>query len=209
MKKATFKRYLIAGLLVLAPLWVTFALLEYLIRRFDKIMNLLPPAYQPDVFLGFHLPGLGLLVVLCVVCLTGMLATNFIGRYVIDWWESILARIPLVRTIYAGVKQILDTMFSPGGKSFRKVVLVEYPRAGSWTMAFQTSNAVDEANQKTGQDLVSVYVLTTPNPTSGYLLLLPRKDVIEMNISVDEALKLIISLGVIMPKTQSEVVVKK
>lgn len=200
MKKNMIKNYLIAGLLVLVPIWVTFSILQYLITTFDKIIALLPPAYQPDVLLGFRIPGLGLLVVLLAVFFTGMLATNFIGKYVINFWDAVLAKIPLVRSIHAGVKQMLSTMLAPNGKSFRKVLLIEYPRRDIWSLAFQTGVGFKEINPPGKNDMVMVFVPTTPNPIGGFLLLVPKADVKELTISVDDAFKLIISLGVILPK---------
>jgi len=200
MKKGTFKGYFFAGILILVPLWVTFSILEYLITKFDNIMALLPEAYQPDTLLGFHVPGFGLLAVLLIVFFTGMLATNFIGTFVINLWDRMLEKIPLVRSIHASVKQILSTMLKPSGQSFRKVLLIEYPRKGIWTLAFQTGSGLPEVTKHLDTEMVSVFVPTTPNPTGGFLLLLPKKDVIELNISVDSALKMIISLGVILPK---------
>ena len=200
MKKGTFKGYFFAGILILVPLWVTFSILEYLITKFDNIMALLPEAYQPDTLLGFRVPGFGLLAVLLIVFFTGMLATNFIGTFVINLWDRMLEKIPLVRSIHASVKQILSTMLKPSGQSFRKVLLIEYPRKGIWTLAFQTGSGLPEVTKHLDTEMVSVFVPTTPNPTGGFLLLLPKKDVIELNISVDSALKMIISLGVILPK---------
>lgn len=200
--KKLIKKYLISGLLVLVPIWVTFSVLEYLIKKFDGIISLLPLKYQPDTLLGFHIPGLGLLAALLLLFFTGMLATNFIGKYMLNVGESFLARIPLVRSIYAGVKQILNTMFTSEGKSFRKVLLIEYPRKDSWSIGFQTGSGLPEISTHTGEEMLTVFVPTTPNPTGGYLLLIPKKEVIELNISVDDALKMIISLGVILPKME-------
>ncbi|MFA6409315.1 MAG: DUF502 domain-containing protein [Gammaproteobacteria bacterium] len=200
MKKNRIKNYLIAGCLVLAPLWVTVSLISYLIEKFDNIMALVPAAYRPETFIGFRIPGLGLLVVLIIVFFTGMLVTNFIGKYLVGLGEALLAKIPLVRSIYASVQQILSTMFKPSGQSFRKVVMIEYPRKGAWTMAFQTGSGMPEINENTGEEMLTVFVPTTPNPTGGYLLFVPKKDVKELSISVDAALKFIISLGVILPK---------
>jgi len=195
-----FKNYLFAGILILVPLWVTFSILEYLINKFDNIMALLPEAYQPDTLLGFHIPGLGLIIVLIIVFFTGMLATNFVGNYVVNMWDALLSRIPLVRSIHASVKQILSTMLKPSGQSFRKVLLIEYPRKGIWTLAFQTGSGLPEITEHLDMEMISVFVPTTPNPTGGFLLLIPKKDATELNISVDSALKMIISLGVILPK---------
>jgi uncharacterized membrane protein len=200
MKSISFKRYFLAGILILVPIWVTYSILDFLVRKFDNIMALLPIQYQPDTLLGFHVPGFGLIVIVLLILFTGVLTTNFIGTYVITLGESLVARIPLVRSIYAGVKKILNTMLSSDGQSFRKVVLIEYPRKGVWTLAFQTGSGFKEAEKDIGEELISVFVPTTPNPTGGFLLLMPRKDVIELKISVDEAFKMIISLGVILPK---------
>lgn len=195
----TIKNYLIAGILVLVPIWITFSILDYLIRTFDQIIALIPDGYQPQTLLGFSIPGLGLLLVLTLVFVTGMLATNFIGTYIINFWEVMLAKIPLVRSIHAGVKQVLSTMLGSGGQSFRKVLLIEYPRKGMWALAFQTGSGLAEIDKQIGKKTLTVFVPTTPNPTGGFLLVIPSKDVIELKMSVDDALKLIISLGVILP----------
>jgi len=204
MKKNRIKNYLIAGCLVLAPLWVTVTLITYLIEKFDHVMTLVPTAYRPETLIGFRIPGLGLLIVLLLVFFTGMLVTNFIGKYLVGLGEALLARIPLVRSIYASVQQILSTMFKPSGQSFRKVVMIEYPRKETWTMAFLTGYGMPEINEVVGEELVTVFVPTTPNPTGGYLLFVPKKDVKELSISVDAALKFIISLGVILPKEKTK-----
>lgn len=193
------KKYLVAGLLVWAPIWVTYLVINFLLTAFDKVIVLLPQNYQPDVLFKIHIPGLGLIIILLVIFFTGMLVSNFLGDYLVKVWEKLMARIPLVRSIYSGVKQILSTVFGSNELAFRKVVLIEYPRAGSWTIAFQTGSANAAINAKVGAEMISVYVPTTPNPTSGYLLFVPAKDVIELNMSVDAALKMVISLGVITP----------
>jgi uncharacterized membrane protein len=202
MKKNMVKNYLIAGLLVIAPIWITFLVLGYLLSTFDKVISLLPPDYQPDALFGFHIPGFGLLVVLVVIFFTGMLATNFVGKYVINFWDAILAKIPLVRSIHTGVKQILSTMLIPGGKSFRKVLLIEYPRRGIWTLAFQTGTGFDGINPPKEKNMIMVFVPTTPNPIGGFLLLIPKSDVKELKIGVEDAFKFIISLGAIIPMTK-------
>ncbi len=193
------KRYLVAGILVWAPIWVTLLLVRFLVGFFDDVITLLPRSYQPDVLLGFHIPGLGLIFTVLLVFITGMLVTNFLGKHVVRIWEAFLDKIPLVRSIYSGVKKVLSTIFSSGDVSFRKVLLIEYPRRGLWSIAFQTSTGFNKAEQKIGEELVTIFVPTTPNPTSGFLIRLPRKDVIELDITVDEALKMVISLGVILP----------
>lgn len=193
------RRYLIAGLLVWLPLWVTLLIIRFVVDLLDQTVSLLPHAYQPQNLLGFNIPGLGVILSISVLLITGMLMANFVGKWLVEIWEGILAKIPLVRTIYSGVKKILETMFSPGGQSFRKVLLVEYPRKGMWSVAFQTGNGNAELNQKTQKEMVSIFIPTTPNPTSGFLMLVPKEEAIELDMSVDAALKFVISLGVLQP----------
>lgn len=194
-----FKRYLITGLLVLVPLVITIWVLKTLIGVMDQSLLLLPSAWHPQVVLGFNIPGLGTLLTIGIVLLTGVIATNFFGKRIILFWEGVLARVPVVKSIYYSVKQVSDTLFSDSGQAFRKAVLVQYPRSGSWTIAFLTGQpGGDVANYLQG-DYVSIYVPTTPNPTSGFFLMMPRADVIELDMSVDEALKYIISMGVVTP----------
>ena len=165
----------------------------------DKSLSLLPKAYQPDTFLGMHIPGLGVILSLVVLFLTGVIATNFFGRRIVALGEGILAKIPFVRTIYNAVKQVLETIFASDSKAFRKVILIEYPRKGMYSIAFQTSKGFKQGEEKTGKELITVFVPTTPNPTSGFLLMVPKSDVVELSMSVDEALKMVISLGVVLP----------
>lgn len=195
----SLRRYFFAGLLLWLPIIITFYVLSFLVGLLDQSVNLLPAAYRPDVLLGFHLPGLGVILSLVVVFTTGMLITNILGRKLVEFWEKILARIPLVRSIYSSSKQVIETLFSSNGQAFRRVLLVEYPRAGCWSIAFQTGTGTSELHNKVGQPLLTLFVPTTPNPTSGFLIVVPKKDVIELNMSVDEALKMVISLGVIQP----------
>ena len=200
------RRYLISGLLVWLPIWVTILVIKFLVDILNNSLLLLPKKYQPDLWLGFHFPGMGVIITLLVIFITGALAANFVGRYLVAFWDAMIARIPGVRSVYMGVKQILQTIFTPGGQSFRKVLLIEYPLAGCWTIAFQTGDAAKEVEQALEtKDMVSVYVPTTPNPTSGFLLMLPRAKVVELKMSVEQALKLVISLGVMHP----EAIVKK
>lgn len=193
------RRYLIAGLLLWLPLGVTILVIRLLIGTMDQTLLLLPERLRPDALFGFHIPGLGLVLAVSVVLLTGMLVANLFGRRLLTLWERLLSRIPLVRSIYMAVKQLAETMFSGGGQSFRKVLLIEYPRRGLWTLAFQTGTGAGEAQQKTGREVVNVYVPTTPNPTSGFFLMVPREDVVELDMSVDDGLKMIISMGVVVP----------
>lgn len=196
----SFKKYLIAGLLVWLPLGVTLLVLKLLVGFMDQTLLLLPEQYQPEALFGFHIPGVGLVLSVLVVLVTGVLVANLFGRQLVAAWEALLARIPLVRSVYSAVKQLAETMFSGGGQSFRKVLLIEYPRKGLWTLAFQTGTGVGEAQQKTGREVVNVYVPTTPNPTSGFFLMVPRDEVVELEMSVDEGLKMIISMGAVVPQ---------
>ncbi|MFZ0257346.1 MAG: DUF502 domain-containing protein [Gammaproteobacteria bacterium] len=195
-----FRKYLIAGLLVWLPLGVTVLVVKLLVDIMDRTVLLLPPAWRPDALLGFYIPGVGLLLSLLIILLTGITVANLLGRRMVSLWEGLLARIPLVRTIYSAVKQVVETVLSANGKSFRKVVLVEYPRRGMWCLALQTAERLGEVQAKTGADVVAVFLPTTPNPTSGFVILVPRNDVVELDMTVDDGLKLIISLGVVVPE---------
>jgi len=192
------KKYLIAGLLVWAPLGVTILAVKLLVDLMDKILLLIPPGYRPVDLIGYQIPGLGVLMALLIVLGTGMIVANIFGRKLVSLWEQLLAHIPLVRTIYTAVKQIVETVFSKGD-SFRKVLLVEYPRRGLWTLAFQTSIECGEAQRKTKRNVVNVFIPTTPNPTSGFFIMVPTSEVVELDMSVDEGLKMIISGGVVVP----------
>jgi len=197
------KRYLIAGLLVWVPLGVTVMVINFLVGVMDKTLLWLPEHYRPDNLLGFHVPGLGVVLSVIIVMTTGIVVANLFGRKLVQVWEMMLARIPLVRTIYASVKQILETVFS-SGQAFRKVLLVEYPRKGLWTLAFQSGKTRGEAQAKTGVEVVNVFIPTTPNPTSGFFIMVPSSDVIELDMDVDEGLKMIISAGVMVPEWNHE-----
>jgi len=196
----TLRRYLIMGLLVWLPLGVTVLVVKLLVDLMDRTLLVIPEAYRPDQVLGFHIPGLGVVLSIAVVLTTGVIMAHFFGQQLLAAWEAILNRIPLVRSIYASVKQLSETLLSTGGQSFRKVLLIEYPRKGLWTLAFQTGAEVGEAQAKTGEEVINVYVPTTPNPTSGFFLMIPRRDVVELEMSVDEGLKMIISMGVVVPR---------
>ena len=197
------KKYLITGLLIWVPLVVTVWVLSFLVDTLDQSLLLLPVSWQPRSWIGFHIPGLGVLMTLAVVLATGVLAANIIGQRMVQYWEGLLARIPIFKSLYFSVKQVSDTLFSSSGLAFRKALLVQYPRQGSWTIAFLTGQpGGDVANHLKG-DYVSVYVPTTPNPTSGFFLMMPVADVVELDISVDAALKYIISMGVVPPDDRS------
>jgi uncharacterized membrane protein len=196
---AAIRRWLLAGLLVLVPLAVTVWLLNWFIATLDQTLEILPVSWHPDTLLGFHIPGFGVLLALAIVLSIGALATNFFGRKLVSWWDALLSRIPIVRSIYSSVKQVSDTLFSENGNAFRKALLVQWPREGVWTIAFQTGMpGGDVANHLPG-DYLSVYVPTTPNPTGGYFVMLRKDDCIELKMSVDEALTYVISMGVVVP----------
>jgi len=195
----TLRKYLVAGILVWLPLGVTVLVVKLFVDLMDRTLLLIPPEYTPEQLLGFSIPGFGVFLSLAIILLTGMIVANFLGSRLIRLWEFILSRIPVIRSVYSAVKQLTETLVSPSGQSFRKVLMVEYPRRGLWTLAFQTGVDIGEAQHKTGEDVVNVYVPTTPNPTSGFFLMIPKKDVIELDMSVDEGLKMIISMGVMVP----------
>jgi uncharacterized membrane protein len=203
---AALRRYLMAGLLVWVPLGVTLLIVAFLVDLMDQTLLLLPTAIQPEHLLGFRIPGLGLVLTAIVVLVTGMVVTNLFGMQLFTIGERLLQRIPLVRSIYASVKQVTESMFS-SGKSFRKVVLVEYPRKGMWSLAFQTGAGADEISRKTGQEIVNIFIPTTPNPTSGFFLMVPRDDVIELDMNVDQGLKMLLSVGVVVPEGQKDEII--
>jgi uncharacterized membrane protein len=195
------KKYFITGLLIWIPLAITLWVLDLIVTSMDQSLALLPLQLQPQTVFGRQIPGLGVVLTLLVVLGTGVLASNILGQRLVSFGETLLGRIPVVKTIYSSVKQVSDTLFSPGGQAFRKALLVQYPREGAWTIAFLTgAPGGDVANHLHG-DYVSVYVPTTPNPTSGFFLMMPRADVHVLAMTVDEALKYVISMGVVSPKS--------
>lgn len=193
------KKYFITGLLIWIPLTITFMVLAWIVGTLDQIIPLLPQEIQPKQVLGFDIPGLGVLMSLAIILCTGLVAANVLGQKLVQVWEGLLSRIPVVKSIYSSVKQVSDTLFSSSGQAFRQALLVQYPREGSWTIAFLTGKPGGDAASHLGNDFVSVYVPTTPNPTSGFFLMMPKAEVIELEMSVDEALKYIISMGVVAP----------
>ena len=198
------RRYLIAGLLVWLPIVVTALILKFLVDVVDRSLLWLPVATQPENLIGFRIPGLGFLLSGVVLLVTGMVVTNLLGSNMVKLWEGLLARIPVVRAIYSASKQLTETLFSGSGKSFRKVVMVRYPHPGMWTLAFLTGDGMAEANRKTGRDLVNIFVPTTPNPTSGFFLMVAREDMIELDMPVDVGIKLILSAGAVAPEHKLE-----
>ncbi len=191
------KRYFLTGIVVLIPLVITVWVLRLIVNTLDETLFLLPASVRPEALFGFHIPGLGVLVTLLIVLFTGAIAANLLGRRLLQLGEDLLARIPVVNTIYTGVKQVSDTLFSSSGQAFRKVLLVRYPHQGVWTLAFLTGTPQGVIAEKLGEPHLNVYVPTTPNPTSGFFLMVPVRDVIELDIAVDDALKHIISMGVV------------
>ena len=194
-----FRRYLVAGLLVWIPLGVTIFILRVLIGLMDRTLLLIPQQYRPEEWFGFTIPGLGLILTLLVLLITGLLAANIVGRSMVGLWESMLDRIPVVRSVYSAAKNFAEIVFSDSGQSFKKVLLIEYPRKGVYSLAFQTATNLGEVQGRTGEEMICTFVPTTPNPTSGYIIILPKKDIIELDMEIDEALKMIISLGVVVP----------
>jgi uncharacterized membrane protein len=193
------KKYFITGLLVLVPLFITVWVLTSLISMMDRSLLLLPVEWRPKAQFGVEVPGLGAVLTLLIIFVTGLIATNFFGKQLILLWESLLARVPVVKSIYSSVKQVSDTLFSDSGNAFRQAVLVQFPHDGAWTIAFVTGTPGGDVVNHLQGDFVSVYVPTTPNPTGGYFLMLPRESVIALDMTVDEALKYIISMGVVAP----------
>jgi uncharacterized membrane protein len=196
---AALRKYIIAGLLVWLPFAATVVIIKLLISLLDKTILLLPPQWQPATLLGFSVPGFGIILAVFVLLLTGMLAANLFGRRLVEIWEHILNRIPLVRSIYSSVKQISSTIFDPSSKSFRKVVMLQYPRKGLWSIGFLTNDNIGNELSAVDDRLVAVFIPTTPNPTSGFIIMARNDEITELKISVEEGFKFIISVGVIIP----------
>ena len=197
------RKYIVTGLLIWVPLAITLWVINLILGTMDQSLRLLPEQWQPRALFGRDIPGIGAILTLLVVLGTGLLGHNLLGQRLVRFWESLLGRIPIVRSIYSSVKQVSDTILSPNGQAFRKALLVQYPRAGSWTIAFQTGAPASEVRRHLNAEMVSVYVPTTPNPTSGFFLMIPRHEVIELSMSVDEALKYVVSMGVVAPADRS------
>ncbi|MCU0950053.1 MAG: DUF502 domain-containing protein [Burkholderiaceae bacterium] len=193
------KKYLITGLLIWLPLAITLWILDIILTTLDRTLLLLPSGWRPDALLGFHLPGFGLVLSVIIVLGTGVLAANIIGERLVRWWEGLLSRIPIVRSIYSSVKQVSDTMLSPKGNAFRKAVLIEFPQRGHWSIGLVVGEPGDVIEHALGEPVMTVFVPTAPNPTSGYTIIVPPREVRELDITVDDALKFVISLGVVAP----------
>jgi len=206
-KVSTLRRWLVAGILVWAPLAITVWVINTLISFMDRSILLLPENFRPEHLFGFNIPGLGAVLAVIVVLLTGALVANILGRSLVSFGERILERIPLVRSIYSSVKQVIETFFSQDSRSFRKVLLVEYPRRDCWSIAFLSGDPIGEVQNKTEKHVLTVFVPTAPNPTSGFVIMVPEDEVIELDMSIEEGFRMVISLGVIVPKERlSEVV---
>jgi uncharacterized membrane protein len=197
-RKWSVRRYLVAGVLVWLPILATIWVVSFFIHLMDRTLVLLPPSYRPLAVVGYAVPGFGVIFAFLVLVLTGVLVTNLIGRQLVRWGEEILNRIPLVRTIYSGVKSFTESVFSQSS-SFRKVVMIQYPRAGIWSIGFLTAEDVPEVSRRTGEPHACVYVSSALNATAGYIVMVPRREVVELDMSVDAAMKMIITVGVVTP----------
>ncbi|MES2115396.1 MAG: DUF502 domain-containing protein [Pseudomonadota bacterium] len=193
------RKYFITGLLILVPLAITAWVLNLVISTMDQSLLFVPLRWQPRTLFGFDIPGLGTMLTVLIVFLTGLLTNNLVGNYVVKLWERLLQRIPIVNSLYSSVKQVSDTLFSSSGNAFRKAVLVPYPHRDSWTIAFLTGTPGGDVKNHLVGDYVSVYVPTTPNPTSGFFLMMAKENVVELDMTVDAALKYIVSMGVVAP----------
>lgn len=201
--RTTIKNYLLTGVLVLVPIGVTIYIVNFLVGLMDKFLKYLPTKYHPDTYLPFHVPGLGLILLFLLTLLTGLIARNYVGRRLVALGEKIVGRIPLVRGIYLSAKQLVESILVQSGKDFKRVVLIPYPHKGSYALAFLTGVAEGEVQDKTQKRVLNVFVPTTPNPTSGFYLMIPEDDVIMLNISVESAFKLIMSGGIITPPKEA------
>jgi len=197
------RRYLVAGLLIWLPLAITLWVIDFIVTTMDRTLTVLPASLHPDQVLGVHVPGLGLVMSVIILLVTGALAANIIGARMFAWWESVLVKIPIVRPIYSSVKQVSDTLFASKGQSFRKVVLIEFPNRGQWTFGFVVGAPGLAIERETAGDLITVYVPTAPNPTSGYVLMVRPGEVKELDITVDDALKFHLSMGVVAPAARA------
>jgi uncharacterized membrane protein len=195
----SIRKWLLSGMLVIVPLGITAWVLEWIVSSLDKTLLILPGNWQPDKLLGVHIPGFGAILAFAILLTVGAVASNFLGKKLVSWWDALLNHIPVVRSIYSSVKQVSDTLFSDSGNAFRKAVLIQWPRENVWTIAFVTGTPGGDVVHHLQGDYVSVYVPTTPNPTGGYFVMLKKSDCIELKMSVDEALKYIVSMGVVVP----------
>ena len=209
-KRSYFSRvrnYFFTGIIVTAPIAITFAFAMWVINWIDsKVVPLIPSAYNPQVLLqehtGLHIPGIGLVVVLIGLTLIGFLAAGLLGRFIVRVGENLLNRMPIIRSIYGALKQIFETVLRSSSRSFREVALIEYPRRGIWAIGFITTKTTGEVRSEIKEDVVNVFLPTTPNPTSGFLLFVPRKDLVVLDMGVEEAIKMIVSAGIVTPPSK-------
>jgi uncharacterized membrane protein len=194
----SLRRFLVAGILVWLPILATIWVLSFIVELMDRTLLLLPQALRPQALFGFSIPGLGVVFAFLIVLITGLLVTNLVGRQLVTYWEELLQRIPLVRSVYSGVKSFAESVLS-SSHSFRKVVALEYPRPGLWSIDFVTAEEVAEVSARTGEHQVCVFVSTAPNPTSGFIVMIPRSKLIELDMSIDAAMKMIVTCGVVAP----------
>ena len=197
------KKYIIAGLLVWLPFAATVVIVKLLVDLLDKTIFLLPPEWQPTALIGISIPGLGIILAIFILLLTGMLAANLFGRRLVEFWERLLNKIPLVRSIYSGVKQVSSTIFDPSGKSFSKVVMLQYPKNDIWSIGFLTNDNLGDDLTAVNSGLIAIFIPTTPNPTSGFIVMSKADKIIELDMSVEDGFKFIISMGVIVPKNST------
>ena len=202
------RKWLLAGLLVVVPVAITIGVLQWIIGTLDRTLAILPEAWQPDRLIGVHIPGFGVLLTLAILQAVGAVVSNFMGKRLVIWGDALVSRIPVVRSIYSSVKQVSDTLFSPGGNAFRKAVLVQWPRPDVWTIGFVTGTPGGDVSNYLVGDYLSVYVPTTPNPTGGYFVMLRKSDCVELKMSVDDALKYVISMGVVVPGGTTNYLIK-
>jgi uncharacterized membrane protein len=200
--KAGLQRHFLAGLLIWLPILATVWVVHFIVNLLDQVLLLLPASASPRAWLGMDIPGFGVIISLLIVLGTGVLVANFFGRKLLAFWERLIHRVPLVRSVYGSVKQVTQSFLEPGSNSFKKVVLVEYPRRDMWSIAFQTTDNFSIGCEQLPDKHVAVFIPTTPNPTSGFLLIVPVKDIKEINLSVEDAIKMVISLGVVQPKSK-------
>lgn len=198
------RSYLITGLVVWLPILVTFVVVKFIVDLLGQSIALLPKDYQPEQLFGVNIPGLGVLFSLLLLLITGIIATNFLGQHLVKFSESLLDRIPLVRSVYNATKQVINAILSTNSQAFRKVLLIEYPRKGIWSMAFQTNDSGFAPHEQSDDSMISVFVPTTPNPTSGFFMMVAKSEVKELSMTIEEAMKCVISLGVMSPKKESK-----
>ena len=202
--RTIIKNYFLTGLLVILPVFVTVYVIWFLIRVMDVVLKYIPPKYLPETYLPFQIPGLGLILVIILIFAVGLLTRNLAGRRVVHIWENMVDRIPLVRIIYSGVKQLLEAFFIQKNQAFKRVALLEYPRRGTYVIGFITGESKGEVQSKTNKNMINVFVPTTPNPTSGFYILIPEDELIVLDMTVEDAFKLIISGGIFSPPEQNK-----